>query len=142
MANKNLEKLKCLIVDDHALMRKLIKDFLAPLKITNLSYAENGRIAYEKLNASIKENGQRFNIVFLDLSMPEVDGHAMLKFCRNDRQYDNVAFVVVTGETSQEQIMKVVRAGATSFLSKPFTEKDFNSKLLNVINWLEEKKVI
>jgi len=142
MKNPNLHNLKCLIVDDHAVMRKLIKDFLLPLQITNLSYAENGKLAYEKMDANIKENKQQFHIVFLDLSMPAVDGYAMLKFCRDDKNYDNTAFVVVTGETSQDTIFKVLRAGATSFISKPFTEKDFHEKLTKVFQWLEVREVI
>jgi CheY-like chemotaxis protein len=142
MINPNVPNLRCLIVDDHAMMRKIIKDFLTPMNITNIAIAENGKIAYEKLHLNVVTKQPQFNIVFMDLAMPEVDGYALLKQCRSDSKYDNVAFVVVTAENQQEQVMRAIKIGATSFLSKPFTENEFNEKFVKVIKWLEEREVI
>ena len=142
MINPNFAKLRCLIVDDHAMMRKMVKDFLEPMNITNLVHAENGKVAYEKMHLNVVTKQPQFNIVFLDLAMPEVDGYALLKQCRSDVNYDDVAFVIITAEGQKDQVMRAVKIGATSFLNKPFTEDEFNEKFMKVIRWLEERKVI
>jgi len=134
-----IENIKCLVVDDHAMMRKVVKDFLITMKITNIAFAENGKMAYEKLHFNIAHTQSQFDIVFLDWNMPDVDGYSLLKQCRSDKNYDKVAFVMVTAEAEKEQVIKAIKTGVTSYIQKPFTESEFKSKMDKVLQWLMEK---
>ena len=142
MENITVENLRCLIVDDSSTMRQIIKDILAPLKITSPVFAENGKVAYEKLQSNITNKRPQFHVVFLDWAMPEMDGYTLLKLCREDINYNNVAFIMVTAENEKALVMMAIKTGATSFIRKPFTANEFNEKLLKVVNWLEERNVV
>lgn len=137
MSERDVESLKCLIVDDHQMMRKMVNDILVSMGISNIEYAENGKNAYAKLNENLVSGKKQYDLVFLDISMPEVDGYTVLKQCRQDTNYDKVAMVMVTAETEKNQVIKSIKTGATSYIQKPFTEEEFKERLAGVINWLQ-----
>lgn len=137
MTERDVESLKCLVVDDHQMMRKMVHDILISMGITNIEYAENGKNAYAKMNANLVSGQKQYDLVFLDMSMPEVDGYTVLKQCRQDTNYDKVALVMVTAETEKTQVIKSIKTGATSYIQKPFTEEEFKERLTGVINWLQ-----
>lgn len=139
MGEISIESLRCLVVDDHKLMRSIAKDHLVSLGVTNIDYAEDGKVAYEKLNANIENKQSQYNIVFLDWSMPEVDGYTILMKCRKDVRYDNVAFVMLTSETEKERVLMALKNGATAYIQKPFPEEEFKKKFMAAFKWLQEK---
>lgn len=139
MPVKSIESFKCLVVDDHGLMRKITKDNLASVGITDVDVAENGKVAYEKIIASLVNDVPQYDIIFLDWSLPEVDGYTVLKQCRQDVRYDNVAIIMVTAETEKDRIIMALKAGATAYLQKPFTSDEFKDKFANILKWIEEK---
>jgi two-component system chemotaxis response regulator CheY len=136
-----IEKIKCLVVDDHVMMRKILKDFLVSMNINNIAFADNGKMAYEKLHFNIAHTQPQFDIVFLDWNMPDVDGYSVLKQCRSDKNYDKVAFVMVTAEAEKEQVIKAIKTGVTSYIQKPFTENEFKGKMNKVLQWIVERGV-
>lgn len=139
MVVRSPESLKCLIVDDHVVMRKIIKEMLSVVGVRHTEYAENGKEAYEKLYLNVSNNTTQFDILFLDWSMPEVDGYTVLKKCRGDKQFDRLAIVMITAEAEKNNVVMAIKTGATSFIQKPFAEKEFVMKFASVLKWIEQQ---
>ena len=78
------------------------------------------------------------DLVLLDLQMPEPDGFAVLKSLRADGSELFLPVVVLTGDTTHETKRRVLAAGATDYLAKPF---DFLEVLLRISNLLETRRV-
>lgn len=139
MAEKKLEDLKCLLVEDHEVMRKITKNILMSMGVGRADHAENGKVAYEKIHFNLTHNQPQYDIVFLDWSLPEVDGLTVLRQCRKDSNFDKIAFVMLTAEREKSRVIMAIKTGATSYVQKPFTEKEFKEKVHFVLKWINER---
>jgi chemotaxis protein CheX len=127
--------LRVLIADDSRVMRKLVRAALRDLGPVEVVEAENGARAREALAA---EN-YAFDLVLLDLHMPEVHGRDVLTDLRKHAGGERVPVVVITSDPDVERIVgevvaQVGGAGFTRWLAKPFAPVD----LLRVIVTLRE----
>jgi two-component system, cell cycle response regulator len=113
-------KTRILVVDDSRLMRKAaIKMLEAEFDIV---VAEDGLEAWELLQSDTK-----IQVVFTDLSMPRCDGYELLKLVRASEEsgLQNTPMIVITGAENDEGArQKALDAGATDFITKPFTSID------------------
>lgn len=101
--------LKVLIADDSAFMRKILKDILATMHLTDVIEAENGKEAIEKFNSEKPE------LVLLDIIMPEADGIEVIK---NIGKKVNVLIISAIG---QDKLIKEAKdLGAKGYIVKPF----------------------
>ena len=105
-----------MIIDDSPTIRISVE-----LAIKNLGYptdgAENGHDALEKIK-KIKDRGDDIALVISDINMPQMDG---IEFINEFRKIDKFTPVIVlTTESSQEQIGKGKEAGAAGWIIKPF----------------------
>lgn len=113
-----------LVVDDSRIMRNIVKNIFADLKIPcHFFEASNGREAMKHL-----ENN-KINIVFLDWNMPEMDGLEFLKKARSIPQYENLPIVMVTSESAKYNVVEALNEGATDYIVKPISEKIFREKI-------------
>jgi len=103
---------KILVVDDSALMRKVLRDIFEEGGFTNVSEAANGQEALEICESNCPD------IMFLDIVMPEISGIDVLK-----KVGDKVKTVVVSSVGQQSVIEEAKKCGALDFIVKPF-EKD------------------
>ncbi len=71
-------KRRILIVEDERINREILGNML--MEEYDVEYAENGQQALDKL----KDEGDSFSLILLDLMMPVLSGEEVLKFCRND----------------------------------------------------------
>ena len=76
--------------------------------------AENGRQALDMLRA------QSFDLVLLDLIMPEMDGYQVLERMRDDDGLRNIPVILVTAEQEMESVNKGIELGADGYLPKAF----------------------
>ncbi len=125
---------KTLVVDDHMMMRKMVENNLNDLGISACDMASNGQEALQKI-----ERGH-YDIVLADWHMPGVSGEEMLSQIRKDEKHNNMAFVMVTAESEQDNILKVMQMGVTAYITKPFTDGDFRIAMEGVVKWLGERK--
>lgn len=121
--------LKTLVVDDHLSMRRMIMDYLADLGFTNIASASNGDEATKELTENV------FDVVFLDWNMPGKTGYMLLQQCRQDTKYDNSAFVMVTAESHDRKVIEALKAGANSYIIKPFSREHFEKVVKSVLLW-------
>lgn len=107
-----MPKAKILIADDEARMRKLVSDFLKKEGF-GVQEAENGRLA---LNAFEKEEG--FDLVILDVMMPEMDGWSV---CREIRSRSGVPIIMLTARSEEADEIFGLDIGADEYITKPFS---------------------
>lgn len=117
-----------LVVDDSKIMRNIVKNIFADLKIPcHYLEASNGKEALTQLESN------PVNIVFLDWNMPEMDGLELLKKVRTMPQYTNLPVIMVTSEAAKYSVVEALQAGATDYIIKPISEKIFKDKVSKII---------
>ena len=108
--------MKTLVVDDFATMRKIVKNVLKQIDITDVTEAENGKRALE-----ILRNEGDFELIVSDWIMPEMTGLEFLKACKEDESVKKIPFVMVTAEAQKDSVIEAIKAGVDNYIVKPFT---------------------
>ena len=120
---------KILIVDDDPVVLKSLKDLLATRGIV-ADTAIGGREAIACLDQ------KDYDLVLLDLQMPYVNGHDVMRHIK--QQEMNISVIVVSGETSFEAARDACSQGAYDFLRKPYATDEL---MIAINNALNEKKL-
>jgi two-component system chemotaxis response regulator CheY len=134
-----LANLKVLIADDHFLIRQFVRNTLQDAKITNVQTAADGNEAIDLVQKA-HDASQPYDIVFLDWNMPTISGLEVLSYFRAKPEYTDTAFVMLTAESEQQNIMKAIKAGATSYIIKPVSPTDLGKKLFEINEWIKRKR--
>lgn len=113
----------CMIVDDSAVVRRLVRNILEPLNF-DCSDAKNGEIALNACIASMPE------LIMLDWNMPVMDGMEFLKKLRQTPGGEKPVVFFCTSECSIEHIKAAMSAGATDYVMKPFDSEIVVGKLV------------
>ncbi len=116
---------KLMIVDDSATMRKIIMRSvrMSGLEFDDIQEAGNGIEALEKLSSN------PVDIILCDVNMPEMNGDEMLRKVRESSAYDNTMIVMVTTESADDLVSRLMEEGANGFIHKPFTPAQFQELL-------------
>ena len=125
-----------LIVDDDMLTRNMIK------KIFNDEYkivmATNGKeaIDYLKENSSkgITEASDNVLGIFLDLTMPVMDGFAVLDYLSKNNYLYRIPVIIISGDYEKETKLRVYNYGVADMLEKPFDFEVVRHRISNFIN--------
>ena len=104
-----------LVVDDSRVMRDMIVACLRALPETSFVHASSGLEAIERLSLS------PFDLMVLDLNMPDIGGLEVLEFVRGQDTLQSLPVLIVTTRGDDRSREQVLAAGATGFLAKPFT---------------------
>lgn len=134
------DKFSFIVVDDHMLMRKMMVQYLRDLGYQKIDTAINGRDALDKIGAQLLM-GTPYDIAFVDMNMPIMDGMELLRVCRENPDLDNTAFVMLTGECEKQMVIKALQAGVTSYIVKPVSQSALCEKLDGILKWVSEKKL-
>lgn len=134
-----LANLKVLIADDHFLIRQFVRNALADSKISNVQTAADGNEAIDLVQKAYEANTP-YDMVFLDWNMPTISGLEVLSYFRAKPEYASTAFVMLTAESEQQNIMKAIKAGATSYIIKPVSPSDLGKKLFEIHEWIKRKR--
>ncbi len=128
VAQRNFQA-SVLVVDDEPRARASLKEILR-LAGYAATMAEGGREATDLLD----EHG--FDLVLLDLNMPDLDGHGVMAHI-NEQKID-CDVIVISGETSFDHATQALRRGAQDFLRKPYAPDEL---LRAIANALERRKL-
>jgi CheY-like chemotaxis protein len=125
---EEIRQLKILIVDDEEYNRMLFKTILDRWKV-GFREAENGIEALEMVRT------ERFDLLFMDVRMPGIDGLKATGFIREELGISGSAMPVVgiSAACTNEDRLKYEKAGMNAFLPKPFTEAMLLTTILSVI---------
>jgi len=115
---------KILIVDDNPNMSTLLSDILEIFDFEGF-HAENGKEALDRLRQS------KYDMVFTDLRMPQMDGYDLLDAIKSE--HPSMPVVVVTGYAVGDAREDEITAKADGFLHKPFKVDEIESILTNLL---------
>lgn len=126
--DENDSPLRVLVVDDHDINRRAIQLILTPLGC-EISQADNGRTALDMAMA------QSFDVIFMDVRMPELDGRETTRQLRAMAgPSQNVPVIAVTADTAPEDVRACAEAGMTWFVGKPLSPATLLSSLQGVLS--------
>ena len=109
-----------LVVDDSRIMRNIVKNSFAELKIPcEYLEAADGKSAFQLLETN------KVSLVFLDWNMPEMDGIDFLKKVRTMPDYKELPIIMVTSEAARYNLVEALNEGATDYIVKPVDEGVF-----------------
>jgi adenylate cyclase len=103
---------RLLIVDDNKVNRLLLARSLEQ-QGHSISFAENGRQAVDMLHA------QPFDLVILDVLMPELDGYQVLELMVSDQQLRNIPVIMASSSEELDMVVRCIEIGAEDYLHKP-----------------------
>lgn len=120
---------KILIVDDSTTMRRMIMATLRELSPVQFEEAESGLGAIEKLALF------RFDLVILDLNMPDMHGMEVLKFIRQHQNYREIPVVILTTKSDESARSEALDAGASLFYTKPYDPGVFAASIRSLLKF-------
>lgn len=131
-ADEEVPPYHALIIDDSAAIRKQLEIELRSAGISS-DYAECGEDALDK----IKQEDNHFDLIFLDIIMPGIDGYETCKAMRSDANYKKTPIIMLSGKTSPLDEVQGVIAGATTYLTKPVKSDKLQVTLNRVTKWID-----
>ena len=102
-----------LVVDDNEMNRDLLSRRLKQ-QGHRVATARNGLEALERIGA------EEFDLVLLDIMMPELDGYKVLERLRETGALDQLPVIMISAVTEMESVVRCIEMGATDYLPKPF----------------------
>jgi two-component system, chemotaxis family, chemotaxis protein CheY len=106
---------RALIVDDSKVMRDMIVACLRARSGLAFTHAASGLEAIERLSL------EPFDLLVLDLNMPDIGGIEVLEFVRGQDRLRSLPILVVTTRGDEASRTRALEAGASRFITKPFT---------------------
>ena len=119
---------RILLVEDNDFNRMLVVGLLKKWDL-GVEIAENGRIALQKLQES------DFDVILMDLQMPEMDGYQATRIIREEfsEPKRSTAIIAMTASALRGDVEKCLAIGMDDFVAKPFDKKILHEKLLSRI---------
>ncbi|AFH65776.1 response regulator [Paenibacillus caseinilyticus] len=104
---------KVLIVDDDIRNVFALSNLLEGLDM-QVAFAETGKGALEQL-----EKEPDFDLVLMDIMMPEMDGYEAMRSIRDDERFDRLPIIALTAKAMKDDREKCIQAGASDYITKP-----------------------
>ena len=122
----NDDELRVLVVDDDEQLNRYLVELLK-------SQPDLGKVesAYNGFEAGVKIESFKPNVVLLDLMMPGLDGFEVARFIRSNPMRSFVRIIAMTAYAAEENIARVVEAGAEACIAKPIDSEKLLSMLFS-----------
>ncbi|WP_026951505.1 PAS domain S-box protein [Algoriphagus mannitolivorans] len=132
---KSLGQSSILVAEDNSVNQILIKKFLTKWNVGNLVITGDGKEALESFNQG------EFDIVLLDLQMPELDGFEVAKAIRNHAQVEkrNLPILALTAASLNEVKPELEGAGFNDYIPKPFSPEELYEKIIKFLHGKEKE---
>lgn len=124
-------KMRVLVVDDMAVMRKMVTKILKGLGFETIDNASDGKEAWDKIEGAIND-GSPYEFIVSDWNMPNMSGLELLQKMRSKDSTKKVPFLMVTAEGEKENLVTAIKAGVTNFVVKPFTPATLGEKIKKI----------
>ena len=117
MAEVEFTSLHVLVIDDEEFVRNMMGRVLEIIGVRQVSFAENGNLAFEVL----KSSRSKIDLILCDLEMPEIDGFEFVRKLRagEEEQYRDVPVLILTMHTDEGSIQSALDVGIQGYVAKP-----------------------
>jgi two-component system chemotaxis response regulator CheY len=124
-----MSEVRVLIVDDSSVMRKIVERCLRQAGLESLVVVEagNGVEALELLRTA------KVDLILTDINMPSMDGLELVRQIRVQDLAKGVPVIMITTESSEEQVKQAIQAGARGYIRKPFTAGQVKERVLPLL---------
>jgi CheY-like chemotaxis protein len=124
-----LEGLRILLVEDDKLSQRVAGGILGKMGAT-VEVADNGRIAIQKLAAN------PYDLILIDILMPEMDGYETAYHIRNEMNgtSSGIPILAITASTSSTVHEKILASGINDYITKPFEPKSLYTKIMKLVD--------
>ena len=123
--DKDIKHIKVLVVEDIALNQLLMKTLLDDFGFER-DIAANGKIAIEKLQS------QSYDIILMDLQMPEMNGFEATEYIRN-KMNSTIPIIALTADVTTVDLAKCKAVGMNDYIAKPVDERLLYSKIVSLV---------
>lgn len=106
---------KILIVDDERMVIMQVSELLSAHSY-NYNFVAKPRLLMKKLEVDT------FDLILLDINMPEIDGITLLKQLKRHEKYHNIPIIMMTGSTDDQTLATCFKYGADDYIAKPIQE--------------------
>ena len=108
------KNIRILIVDDASSMRSLLVAIVKSFGIKNISEAGDGAAALQVLNS------KNIDLIVCDWEMPKMDGLELFKEVRENEDFVNIPFILVTSMSEVNKVKVAIEQGVKHYIVKPF----------------------
>ena len=125
-----MSEVRALIVDDSAVMRKIVERSLRQAGLDPLVVLEagSGMEGLDVLRAS------RVDLILSDINMPTMNGLEFVRQIKAQHLAEGVPVVMITTESSEEHVRQAIQAGARGYIRKPFTPEQVKERVLPLLD--------
>jgi len=123
--DEEIKNIKVLVVEDIALNQLLMKTLLDDFGFER-DIAANGKIAIEKMKDKV------FDIILMDLQMPEMNGFEATEYIRKTLKL-NIPIVALTADVTTVDLAKCKAVGMNDYIAKPVDERLLYSKIVSLV---------
>ncbi|XDD48146.1 ATP-binding protein [Leptospira sp. WS39.C2] len=125
----NLKNINVLVAEDNLLNQKFVRKVLEKEKV-NVTIASNGKETIQLLDASLVQETTKYDLILMDIQMPELDGLETTKRIRKRKdEYQKIPIIALTANNMDSQIQEYLENGMDDCVKKPI----ILSELLNSI---------
>ncbi len=116
-----------LVVDDSKVMREMVIACLRAIEGLSFVQAASGLEAIEQLSL------RPYDLVVLDLNMPDIGGVEVVEFVRGQDQLRALPILIVTTRGDEASRSRVLEAGASRFMTKPFAPEQIVAEVRGLL---------
>ena len=117
---------KVLIVDDNPMNAELLKDILEQI-------GQSSVIAYSGREALDAITQHRFDLILLDIMMPEMSGFELIECFKSDKSISEVPVVFISALNETSDIVKGLDLGSYGYITKPYNIEALKAKVLSIL---------
>jgi DNA-binding response OmpR family regulator len=121
-----METKRILIVDDEPNIVMSL-EYLMRSKGLEVGIARSGSEALDQMEQSA------YDLVLLDITMPDLDGYHVCQTIKNHPVWKQTHVVFLSAKSKQSDIEKGMSLGATDYIVKPFSTKDLSKRILDIL---------
>jgi len=114
---------RILIVDDQSINIQVVASILKQCENYRVAFAKNGKAALEQVQT------QKFDLILLDIMMPEMDGFEVSEKLKANEATAKIPIIFLTALTDEDSIVRAFDNGAVDYITKPFNKAELVARV-------------
>jgi len=117
---------KILVVDDNPMNAELLKEILEQIN-------QSSFIAYSGKQALKAVSKETFDLILLDVMMPEMSGFEVIEYLKSDPKTKDIPVIFITALNETDDIIKGLNLGSYEYIVKPFNIDELKARIINTL---------